>query len=914
MLQVDTLIRTKLRPPFTRSDLVLRQRLQEQIERGLRGPLTLIAAPAGFGKTTLVASSIASCGLPVAWLSLDKHDNQAERFLNYLIAALHGADNQIGNEAAQLVTGMPPAPSDAVLTSLVNDLDIANTEMALVLDDYQFMSNRAVHEAVAFLLEHCPRTFHLVIATRSDPPLPLARLRARGQMIELRASDLRFTESEAAQFLNNVMNLRLDAGLVAALGERTEGWITGLQMAGLVLQGTLSTQGCEDVAAFIAGFSGTNRYILDYLLAEVLAREPEAVQTFLLQTALLARLSGALCDAVTGTSDGQAMLEMLEQRNLFVVPLDNDRCWYRYHHLFADLLQARLHQSGSEQVAKLLSRAAAWCEQNGYIAEAIDYALAAQDDQRAADLIARYWHHTANRGEIETVWSWLEALPQDVVRNSALLGLAYCWVLWLKGQIGAIEPHLADAERALRGLESSTDDAKKAALPAHFAALRSIIARYSNDCESAVASAEHALHLAPENLPPQDNAQLRTVVFMALASAYEGASDLEEAVSAYTETIRWSRLGANAAGVTGMTHWLIGLLWLLGRLRAADEACQEALNYLQERGMARLPAAGIMHLRMSEILLERNDLEAADAHMARAIELGKWSGRFDAALNAAPVLVRLRLARGDVSGALAAVREAESVLDESASPLAKGGLLALRANILLRQGALVEAARCVEEAVRLAGQDRGQTGEKVALAASKLRIAQGDRGVRSEPGETLAELAQFLSAAEASGRFGVVLELRILRSLVLARQGDIQEAKADLERALDLAAPEGYVRIFVDVGPPMQMLLVQWLAHADKGPLRDYASHLLVHFDAEPQMVDAVKENIARTGGLIEPLSQRELEVLRLIALGKTNKEIAQQLFVAPGTIKAHTSSIYRKLDVANRTEAAARARQLGLL
>jgi LuxR family maltose regulon positive regulatory protein len=357
-----------------------------------------------------------------------------------------------------------------------------------------------------------------------------------------------------------------------------------------------------------------------------------------------------------------------------------------------------------------------------------------------------------------------------------------------------------------------------------------------------------------------------------------------------------------------MTHWLIGALWLLGRLRAADEACREALRYLQERGMARLPVTGILYLRMSEVLLERNDLKAAEAHLSRGIELGKWSGRFDAVRNAAPALARLRQARHDASGALAAVQEAESALGESPSPLSTAELLALRARILVRQGALSEAAQCVEKAVYLAGRDRGQTGEKVALAASRVMLAQG------KPDEAIVGLTRSLAAAETSGRLGTAIEMRILRSLALQRQGDIQKAEADLERALALAEPEGYVRVFLDEGQPMQMLLGQWLAHAGSGSLRDYAIRLLSQFDAEPHTITAAQEKRSPADNLVEPLTQRELEVLHLMALGKTNQEIARQLIVSPGTVKAHTASIYRKLDVANRTEAVARARQLGIL
>jgi LuxR family maltose regulon positive regulatory protein len=910
MLKADPLIRTKLHLPFTRPGLVPRPRLQEQIAQGLHGPLTLVTAPAGFGKTTLAAACLAGCGMRVAWLSLDKNDNQPGRFPHYLVAALQAANPALCSEAAQLVDAPEPVPPEAILTCLVNDLDAAQDEIVLALDDYQFITSQSVYEQVAFLLAHCPRTLHLLIASRSDPPLPLARLRARGQMVELRAADLRFTPLEASQFLNDVMGLRLDAAAVTLLEEHTEGWVAGLQMA------ALSMRDCKDVFGFIEGFSGTNRYILDYLLEEVLAGQPPEIQHFLLCTSILERLAAPLCDAVMAGGDDQAtpvrpsvaILDYLEKANLFMVPLDDDRRWYRYHHLFADLLQARLYQSGPEQAARLLSRAAEWCEQEGQVAEAVRYALAAKDDARAAGLIAKYWHYAVNNGEIETAWAWLSALPADVRKSSATLGVACCWVLWLRGQVGAIEPYLVDAECALSAGPAyqrfGVDDVTDAALPAHLAVLHSIVARYAFDFASAVAFAERAMRLLPEHLPPQANAQLRTLIFLAQASAYDGAGNLEKSVTAYAEMIRWSRVSASATGV-GVTIRMSGALRVLGRLRAADEACREALTYVEAQGMARLPTSGVLHLAMSEVLLERNDLEAAQAHLAQGIELGKWSGRFDAVRNVAPVLVRLRQAHQDIDGALQAVREAEAAMGEPVPPLARAELLALRARVLARQGALSEAAHCVEEAACLTGRDQGQTHVLVALAAARVTFA------RCEPEEAAVTLGDEIAVAEASGRLGALLELCILRSLAFARQAKL--AEADLERALALAAPEGYARIFLDEGQPMQALLAQWLAHAAAGPLRDYAIHLRAQFEAEAQSALPQGQGNA-AGGLPEPLSQRELEVLQLIALGKTNQEIARQLVVAPGTVKAHTASIYRKLDAANRTEAATRARQLGLL
>ncbi len=671
--------------------------------------------------------------------------------------------------------------------------------VVLVLDDYHVISSSAVNGVLTFLLENLPPNVHLAIATRFDPAIPIARLRSRGQVVEVRADDLRFTPDEAAAFLCQTMGLALSCEQVAALDERTEGWIAGLQMA------ALSMRGRDDLDGFIRAFTGTNRFILDFLMEEVLSREPAEVQSFLLRTAILNRLCGSLCDAVTGGSGGQEMLERLERRNLFVVPLDDGRRWYRYHHLFADLLRARFYQSGPEAMAGLLPRAAEWCEREGQVAEAVGYALAAKDYGRAAGLITRHWQQAANNGEIETVWTWLAALPAEVVRHNALLGAAYCWVLWLKGQTGLIEAHLEDAERAMSELVVpegySADDLVYAGLPAALAALRSIVARYHNDFEAARAHAERALGLAPENLPLQANAQLRAIAYLALGAAHDGAGDLVRAADAYAETVRWSCLGRNAAGVAGITNWLIRALLRLGRLRAAGPACREMLCFVEAQGMARLPAVGLLHVALSEVLVERNELAAAEAHLARGAELGKWSGRLDAVRNAAPALARLRLARRDADGALAAIEEAEAGLGDSTSPLSRAELLALRARILVRQGALSEVARCVEAAVSLAGGDKGYTGEIVSLAAARVVLAQ------STPDEAVALLTQALAAAEKRGRLGSALEMRILRSLALARRGDARQAEADLERALALAEPEGYVRVFVDEGEPMAVLL-----------------------------------------------------------------------------------------------------------
>ena len=465
----DPLVRTKLRLPYTRVELVPRPRLQKWIDEGIRGPLTLIIAPAGFGKTTVAASCIAGCGMPAAWLSLDKNDNQSGRFITYLIAALQAADSHIGNEAAQFMMGIQQPSHEAILISLLNDLDGAGREMVLVLDDYHLISSPEVHEEVAFLLDHCPTTFHLVISTRSDPKLPISRLRARGQLVELRAADLRFTEPEAAQFLNEVMGLHLDSETVKALEDHTEGWIAGLQMA------ALSMRDRQDGIGFIEGFSGTNRYILDYLLEEVLAIQPPEIQHFLLYTSILDRMTAPLCDAllaedgrpdpgdeVEGShsellspSHSAPILQYLERENLFLMSIDDERNWYRYHHLFADLLRVRLQQTQGNLVSRLRIRASIWLEKNGYIHEAILHLMAAHEDGRAADLIMRYAPARLADGD-PSVMQMADSLPKEMILSRPIIGLYQSWLLIIQGRIGEARPLLNDLARQLAGSGSDS--------------------------------------------------------------------------------------------------------------------------------------------------------------------------------------------------------------------------------------------------------------------------------------------------------------------------------------------------------------------------------------------------------------------------------------------------------------------------
>jgi LuxR family maltose regulon positive regulatory protein len=890
------LLATKLCIRPARGKLVARPHLIKLLDDGCAASLILVSAPAGFGKTTLLAAWLGRETRRAGWLSLDAADNDPARFLAYVVAALQRAVPGVaGDLAGQLRSAEPPV-AEAAITTLVNELALVAEDVTLVLDDYHVVTAPAVNAALAFLLDHLPPNLHLVIASRADPPIPLARLRSRGQVVEIRGDDLRFTPGEAAAFLGDTMGLSLTPEQAAVLDERAEGWIAGLQMA------ALSMRGREDVDGFIRAFAGTNRFILDFLVEEVLAREPEEVQSFLLQTAVLSRLCGPLCDAVTGRAGGQEMLERLERRNLFVVPLDDDRRWYRYHHLFADLLQARLRQSGDDQAAALMARAAAWCEREGEAADAVDYALAARDYTRAGDLIARCWGGAAGAGEIETVWSWLSALPENVVSSSAPLSVACCWTLWLRGQFAAMATHLENAERAPAGQDAT--------LAAQVATLRAVFARHSGDFAAARTYAERAAALLPENLHVQADARLRILIHVALATACDATGDLAGAADAYAGAVHWSRLARDATGFA-VTFRLAGILRVLGRLRAADAACRAALGFVAEQGMASLPAAGILHVALADVLVERNELQAAEEHLARGAELGRHSGRLDAAKNAAAALARLRLARGDMRGALAAVEEAEGALGGTPFPLARAELCALKASLLARQGSLSEAAQCVEDARRLAGGDQGLTGETVALAATRVFAT------RRKPAEAVPHLTRALADAQSAGRLGAALELRILRSMALARQGRGQEAEAELERTLAQAEPEGYVRVFADEGELLAGLLRGLAARpAQAGGdatcsaySAGYVAALLAACRAPGRTADA-----AQAPALAEPLSGRELEVLALLAEGLSNEQIAARLIIALGTAKAHVHNIAAKLGAQNRAHAVARAKELGLL
>jgi LuxR family maltose regulon positive regulatory protein len=933
MQKADPLMHTKLRLPFTRPGLVPRSRLQERIAEGLCAPLTLISAPAGFGKTTLVASCVVGCGLPVAWLSLDRNDNQVERFSIYLVAALQEADPTIGSEAAQLMAAAQQVPAEAVLTSLINDLDAASGEMVLVLDDYHVISSQAVHAQVTFLLEHCPGTFHLLIATRSDPPLPLARLRARGQMVELRAADLRFTEPEATQFLNDVMRLGLDAGSVAALEERTEGWIAGLQMA------ALSMRGREDVPGFIKGFSGTNRYILDYLLEEVLARQSPEIQRFLLYTSILERLAAPLCDAVLADVEGKregddrstgsallltgqsaSILEYLERANLFLVPLDEERIWYRYHRLFSGLLRAQLQRSlGAQGVAQLHVRAADWHAQHGSIVEAIDHASAASDDERVERFIEQNYMEMVSRGEQSWIRSWTGKLSSELVYRRPWLCIYEAYSHSWFGELDKADRLLQEAEKRIQS-EIPAPDARS--IQAHLAYVKSRVTAMRGDIQRAI-----ELCLEARETVPASNLAMRLDARITLGYEYFVAGDYANAGPILQETIRLGTTTGAVINTVAASCVLARLAAVQGRLHESYDTYQLAAQSIPEASGQHLGARALVEMGIADLLCEWNDLGAALAHIEQGLALLPFWDKADDWALAYITLARIHLAQANKSGAIEAVEKANRTIQtRGVFSEAHHAVEIAQVRLWLAQGNVQTANRwAVSQEERLRSDDLYRFENELArITQARVFVAQ------NRPNEAIAALSHLEGTARSAGRMGRVIEILLLEALAMRETGDPERALLALTESLALAEPEGYVRIFLDEGQPMQMLLAQWLAHASPCPLRDYAKRLFSQFDAEPHVATAAQEvasprsdhsashvasRVEPSGqALVEPLSQRELEVLHLMALGKTNQEIAQQLVVARGTVKSHTASIYRKLDVANRTEAVARARQLGIL
>lgn len=871
----------------------------------MEGRLTLISAPAGFGKSTVLSewlSSRSGSEWPVAWLSLDESDNDPTRFWGYFGAALDTLQAGVGQKALAALQSPQPPSIELVLTTLINEITVSLDDFALVLDDYHVIDVEAIHNAVEFLLDHLPSQMHIVMATRIDPPLPLSRLRARGELAEVRAIDLRFTPDEASSFFNQVMGLDLSGEDVAALGERTEGWIAGLHLA------ALSMQGRKDIRDFVSSFSGSHRYVFDYLANEVLNRQSPGVQSFLLQTSILDRLTGPLCDAVTGQVDSQITLEMLHDSNLFITPLDEDRRWYRYHHLFAEFLHEHLYERHMDRVAGLHRLASTWHEKNGSMAEALQQAFSARDFDRAADLLEQVAGTMSVGGEFATVRGWLGALPEQVVRSRARLCVLQAMGLFMAGNLDAVEPFLRQAELLVsdaKGAEQGSADGGAAELMGGVAAIRGFVACMNEDVGPAVEYSRQAL----ERLP-KEASFMRSMVTFNLVANLKGASDsrgdvgIDEAKRAMSEAVGLSRAAGDISATLMGLGYTAEIEEAQGHLTQAETTCREALKFAAEQEKRRIPVAGIAHAVLGNVLRERNYLAEAKPHMKEAIDLAKQADTIGAIdlrtrLSGCLGLARLLQAQGDET-ALQVIDEADHMASQSGvPPLYVDQIKAYQAWLRLARGDLGGASLWARECGLSVGDEFGEAGEGEYLILARVLIAQG----KSE--EAIALLDWLLGKMDSAGLTRSVIETLALRALALELQGNNDEALSALQRALSLAEPEGFVRVFVDEGAPMATLL---RLAASRGIALGYVTRLLEAFEG----TSAARQK--RGESLKEPLSERELEVLRLVSAGMTNAQIAVDLVVALSTVKTHINNIYGKLEVQNRTQAVARAREIHLL
>lgn len=871
-----TLLESKLHRPRARTADVPRARLIERLGRAADARLVLVSAPAGFGKTTLVTQWLAHGTRPVAWLSLDSRDNEPASYWRYVLAALRGAHADVGADALALLDQPSPAV-DAALEALVNELHGLPEPTVLVLDDYHLVESREIHEQMAFLVDHLPAGLQLVLGCRADPLLPLARLRARGELAEVRAADLRFTAAEAATYLTGTMGLPLTEQEVVALEDRTEGWIAALQLA------ALSMRDRADTARFIADFAGDDRYVVDFLVEEVLARQAPEVRSFLLRTSILRTLGGGLCDAVLDRAGSAETLRHLDRANLFLVALDDRRQQYRYHHLFGDVLHARLLEEEPGVVPGLHRRAAAWHERSGDRREAIRHSLAAADTDSAARLLELELSGLQRDRQEATLRAWIDALPDDAVRARPVLTVAHVGSRMLHGELDGVEERLQDAERWLAAHADRADgslppgmlvssEERLRALPAAIAVYRAAQARLRGDVPGTITHARRALDV----MAPGDSLE-RGAATALLGLAHWTDGDLATALACYADAMGVFERTGYVSDVAGLAIATTDMLLTQGRLRDARDVVGHVLALVDPAGGPVLRGAGDMHVVAAQLLREQGDLDGALAHLERSRELGDRLALAQNPYRWRVAMAQLRVAEGDTASALTLLDEAERLFDPDFSPDVRP-VAATRARVMLTAGDLDGALAWARRRGLSADDEPSYLREHEHLTFARVLLAQP----RVDPGahhlaDALGLVGRVLESARAGGRTGTVVEALVLVAAVHRAAGERAAARVALEEALRLGGPEGYVRVFADDTP-------------------------------------ATSTTPAAPAPLPERLSDRELEVLRLLAGDLDGPGIARHLVVSVHTVRTHTKSIYAKLGVNSRRAAVRRATELSLL
>lgn len=907
---MEQLLSTKFYIPTARKTLVSRPLLIERMNEGLRRKLTLVSAPAGFGKTTLVSEWVEQLHgkenkqNAVAWLSLDTNDNDLVRFLTYVIGAIRQADgveSELGKGALGMLQSPQPPPTETILISLINDIAASaiTDSIILILDDYHVIDSPIVNNELSFLLEHQPPNLHLLIATREDPQLPLSRLRASGQLNELRAKQLRFNSSESAEFLNQVMGLNLSEEDIRSLEHRTEGWIAGLQLA------AVSMQSREDRSNLIKAFSGSHRLVLDYLIEEVLDQQPVSMQNFLLQTAVLDQMTSSLCDAITGQSGSDEILDTLEHANLFIIPLDEERRWYRYHHLFSDLLRTRLQKTQFKEERELHHRASIWYAENGYIDEAIEHAYRVNDFERVADLVDENTEALWRGGEHTKLRRWLEKIPNKLMVLKPNLCILNGWNLFIRGHLDEAENTLdllpSGVEKSKTKSKEQSSNAEELIIQGRAAAIRAFLASHRGTYQEVLKYGSQALEYLPE-----EDLSWRSAAAIALGDGLSFTREIEKGYQTRLEAYELTKKAGNIYLILIASMKLAATMRNVGKIKQAIELCDRQLKIAKENGMAEMDVAGWLMAMWGELLAETNNLDEALELAQKGVELTERGT--DVAMRGWAYLCMLRIlfTRGDMSKLETLLQTIETFSrDNFVPPWIITIIESWKVRILLAQGKLDFAEKWADNRQLRFDQDPLNMQEYEYLVLARIQIARGQYK------ESIILLEKLLQAAQSQGFVSRVIEILILKALALQESENSALAISDIKNALSLAEQSGFFRIFLDEGTQIAQLLYKTV---QQGDTTGYASRVLLGFNAQEKKISPPKDLQTYGEELIEPLSDREIDVLKLIAEGLTNQEIAVRLFISTNTVKVHIRHIFGKLNTNSRLQTVSKAKDMGIL